>query len=562
MHHSIALLAVGSRDVSGYHKRFDDGAGLVGDGGSMRRGERALVYQNDHSILLMSEVETFDSARDKLRSFAELQQAAGPYHVYRVTDLSLWSAAASGLDAGKIVTWLTESGQNTPPPSLLAHIQRAMGAYGVLRMKGDSTSLWLESDDVALLRTIAAEHDLEFDGIAARVEPGQRGWVKARLAERGFPVLDEASMSAAPPSEFNLKPDVKLRPYQEHAVQRFVKHAMSGGVILLPCGAGKTVVGVAIAANLHARTLIITPSRTIGDQWIEHFRSMTTIDQGSIVDYRRGAQTGPVTVATYQALTTAAKGSGVGLAEVLDQPWGLIIYDEVHSLPADVFRQSATVQSIRRLGLTATLVREDGREREVFSLVGPTVYSAPWRELERHGWIAPVDCVELRIHLSRSKELTADRMLAAKLRVARGILARHRDEQTLIVAHRLTEVAAASRVADAPMVTGQTSAQVRRDLYAQFRSGDVQRLALSRVANVGVDLPSASVLIQVSGAFGSRQEEAQRVGRVLRPKEAGARATFYTLVVAGTREVEFAARRQRFLVDQGYRYRVVDVDSA
>ncbi|MGA9289065.1 MAG: helicase-associated domain-containing protein, partial [Anaerobacillus sp.] len=297
----------------------------------MRRGERALLFQNVHSILLMTEVETFDSARDKLRSFAELQQAAGPYHVYRVSDLSLWSAAATGLDAGNIVTWLTESGQNTPPSSLLAHIQRAMGAYGVLRLKGDSTSLWLESDDVALLRTIAAEHDLESDGMVARVDPGRRGWIKARVAERGYPVLDESNMSAAPPSEFSLKPEVKLRPYQEHAVRRYVKHALSGGVILLPCGAGKTVVGVAIVANLHARTLIITPSRTIGEQWIEHFQSMTTIDPRSIVSYRRGVQSGPITIATYQALTTAVNGSGVGLAEVLDQPWGLIIYDEVHS---------------------------------------------------------------------------------------------------------------------------------------------------------------------------------------------------------------------------------------
>ncbi len=528
----------------------------------MRRSERALVFQNDHSILLMAEAKGFDAARDVLRTFAELQQAAGPYHVYRVSDLSLWSAAASGQQSGRIVAWLMESGQNEPPPSLLAHIQRAMNAYGVLRLTGDSTTLRLESDDIALLRRIAEEHELEFDGVTALVEPDKRGSIKTRLADRGYPVLDSASIPAAPTVEFYLDPSVTLRPYQDQAIGRFVKQATSGGVILLPCGAGKTVVGVAIAAKLSARTLIITPSRTIGDQWIEHFRSMTTLDRRSIVTYRRGVQPGPVTIATYQALTSTVNGSGAGLAEVLDHQWGLIIYDEVHSLPADVFRKSATVQSIRRLGLTATLVREDGREREVFSLVGPTVYSTPWRDLERHGWIAPVDCVELRVHLTGKKEVTADRMLAAKLRVVRRILARHPDEQTLIVAHRLTEVAAAARVADAEMVTGQTTAQMRRHSYEQFRSGEIRRLAVSRVANVGVDLPSASVLVQVSGAFGSRQEEAQRVGRVLRPKAVGSRATFYTLVVAGTREVEFAARRQRFLIDQGYRYRVVDVDSA
>ncbi|MGA7672839.1 MAG: helicase-associated domain-containing protein [Nitrolancea sp.] len=527
----------------------------------MRRDARTLVFQNDHSILLMSDTAGFDSARDMLRSFAELQQAAGPYHVYRVSDLSLWSAAASGMSSRVIMAWLAELGQNEPPASLIAHIQRAMAAFGVLRLSGDPDSLRLESEDRALLRQIADEYGLKLDGAVVNVPASIRGWVKGRLAERGYPVLDEASMSTSPRFDFDLNPDVTLRPYQAQAVRRFVDRAVSGGVVLLPCGAGKTVVGVAIAASLGARTLIITPSRTIGDQWIAHFSSMTTVESKSIVTYRRGVPTGPITVATYQALTSSAGGNGAGLAEVLDQPWGLIIYDEVHSLPADVFRQSATVQSIRRLGLTATLVREDGREREVFSLVGPTVYSAPWRELERHGWIAPVDCVELRIHLSRSREVTADRMLAAKLKVVRRILVRHPDDATLLVAHRLTEVAAVSRVADAPMVTGQTPARSRGDLYLRFRSGDIRRLALSRVANVGVDLPSASILIQISGAFGSRQEEAQRVGRVLRPKASGDRATFYTLVIAGTREVEFAARRQRFLIDQGYRYRVLDVDS-
>jgi DNA excision repair protein ERCC-3 len=318
---------------------------------------------------------------------------------------------------------------------------------------------------------------------------------------------------------------------------------------------------VAAASRLKARTLVITPSRTVAEQWVEHFRSMTSAEPAAIAIYRRGFAPTPITIATYQALTASGQNGTRALAHVLDEPWGLIIYDEVHSLPADVFRQSAIVQSRRRLGLTATLVREDGRERDVFALVGPTIYSVPWRELERHGWIAPVDCIEVRVRLSDRRQLSADRMLAAKLKVLRSILARNANESGLIVASRLKEVAAASRMFDAAAVTGATPHAERQRLYEAFRDGRVTRLALSRVANVGVDLPDATLMVQISGAFGSRQEEAQRVGRVLRPKAAGTRARFYTLVVAGTREVEFAARRQRFLIDQGYRYRVVEVDA-
>lgn len=522
---------------------------------------RCLVFQNDRSILLMTESASFAEARDCLRRFTELTQAAGPYHVYRVTDLSLWSAAASGASAYDVIQCLQDFGQHPPPSSLVAYIQQVMARFGILRLTGAPDSLRLISDDRALLSELATELDLPLGDDAAVVASDQRGWLKASLARLGYPLVDDASLSVSPEFAFDLRSDVELRPYQRDAVSRFLRHGAAGGVILLPCGSGKTVAGVSIAARLHARTLVITPSRTIGEQWREHFREMTTVGPGEVAIYRRGVEPAPLTIATYQALTVHGSGVEVGLADVLDHQWGLIIYDEVHSLPADVFRQSATVQSVRRLGLTATLVREDGREREVFSLVGPTVFAQPWRELERHGWISPVDCVEVRVNVPRRRELSEDRILAAKLAVVRRILARHPDEATLMVAHRLKEVSALARATRAAMVTGQTPSNARSDLYADFRARRISRLALSRVANVGVDLPDASVLIQISGAFGSRQEEAQRVGRVLRPKSGRRRATFYTLVTAGTREVEFAARRQRFLVDQGYRYRVVDVDS-
>ncbi len=526
----------------------------------MVRTERTMLFQSDHSILLMANAPGFAETRDLLRQFAELQQAAGPYHVYRVTAVSLWSAAAAGIGAAEIIAALQSRGQNDLPQSLTALIQQTLGNYGVFRLTGDAGWFLLESTDRALLRTMATELGLELDGDTALISADQRGWIKARLAERGFPVKDDAALAESPRLGLSLREELELRPYQASAVDRFCRSRLSGGVILLPCGSGKTVVGVAVASTLNARTLVITPSRTICEQWIDHFRALTSIEPNDVTIYRRGANLTPVTVATYQALT-ANSGTADGLSRVLDQPWGLIIYDEVHSLPADVFRQSAAVQSIKRLGLTATLIREDGREREVFALVGPTVYSAPWRELERHGWIAPVDCVEVRVTAPDSRRLTPDRILAAKLNVVRRILSRNRDDPTLVVAHRLKEVAAVARAIDAPSITGQTPASRRAELYQAFREGRIRTIVLSRVANVGVDLPDASVLIQVSGTFGSRQEEAQRVGRVLRPKADHGRAHFYSLVMAGTGEVEFAARRQRFLVDQGYRYRVLEADA-
>ena len=530
------------------------------DKGICLAGERCLLFRNDHSILITRESSGFDAAREGLRRFAELRQAAGAYHVYQITDIALWSAAASGMTAVEMIDLMRRYGQHSPPPSLIAHIQQIVGRYGFLRLTGSTGALRLVSGDRALLARLANDLRLELEPDGVVISAEQRGVIKARLAEIGYPVVDEAALSLSPQVDMELKSDVRLRPYQDEAVRRFMQSGLTGGVILLPCGSGKTMIGVAAAAQMRARTLVITPSRTIGDQWRQHFLRLTTIEPESVSIYRKGIAPTQVMIATYQALT-ARNGASSGLAEVLDHPWGLIIYDEVHSLPADVFRQSASVQSIRRLGLTATLVREDGREREVFSLVGPTVYSTPWRDLERRGWIAPVDCIEVRIEQHGRQELTPDRALAAKLKVLKRILRQHTHEQTLIVAHHLKEVAAAARITGAETITGESPLEERETLYRNFRDGELDCLVLSRVANVGVDLPDASVLIQISGAFGSRQEEAQRVGRVLRPKPGQSRATFYTLVTAGSREVEFAARRQRFLIDQGYRYRVVAADS-
>ncbi len=522
--------------------------------------ERCLIFQRDRTMLISTASPAFPAARDHLRQFAELVQSAGTYHTYRVTDLSLWGAAASGLTAGSIAAMFDRYGEHAPPRSLVAFVQEFIRRYGLLRLEGAPDALRLTSTDRALLTRIAAAHEFTWDDRRLIIPDGRRGWLKSTLAAEGYPVIDVAALASTEALPFDLRSDFHLRAYQTEAVERFVERGESGGVVLLPCGAGKTVVGIAAAARLQARTLIVTPSRTIAEQWHRHLLDLTTLSRTEVGFYNPRRSPPPVTIVTYQALTSRANGRAANLANLVDFPWGLVIYDEVHGLPADVFRSSAALQSRRRLGLTATLVREDGRERDVFSLVGPAVYSVPWRRLEHHGWIAPVDCVEVRVRLAREQPVTPERLLAAKLRALRVLAARHRDKPLLVIAHRLIEVAAAARAVGAPVITGQTPLSERRALYDAFRNGECRCLVLSRVANAGVDLPDAAVLVQVSGAFGSRQEEAQRVGRLLRPKR-GSRATFYSLVAAGTRETEFAARRQRFLIDQGYRYQVVDAEA-
>lgn len=522
--------------------------------------DRCLIFQRDRTILVATASPAFPAARDQLRQFAELVSSSGAYHIYHVTDLSLWSAAASGLTAATIGAVFDRFGEQAAPRSLVGFVQEFIRRYGLLRLAGALGSLRLLSSDRALLAQIATAHQFAWDRACLVIPDDRRGWLKSALAAEGYPVVDAAALASTEYFTFDLKTGVNLRSYQTEAVERFVERGESGGVVLLPCGSGKTVVGIAAAARLHARTLIVTPSRTIAEQWHRHLLDQTTLSSGQVGFFSAARSLTPVTIVTYQALTIRANGRAANLATLIDFPWGLIIYDEVHSLPADVFRSSAALQSRRRLGLTATLIREDGRERDVFSLVGPTVFSVPWRLLEHHGWIAPVDCVEVRVRPAREQPLTPERILTAKLLVLRRLAAKHQDKPLLVIAHRLIEVAAAARALGAPVITGRTPPMERRALYDAFRSGECRCLVLSRVANTGVDLPSAAVLVQVSGAFGSRQEEAQRVGRLLRPKQ-GDRAAFYSLVAAGTRETEFAERRQRFLIDQGYHYQVVDAES-
>lgn len=520
---------------------------------------RCLMFQRGGRVLVDTTRDQAGEAEDLLREFAELRSAAGHLHTYRVTDLSLWGAASSGHQADELLDMLDRHASMRVPMDLSVQITDFFSRYGRVRLTGAPGSLSLVSDDPLVLAEISRELEITADGASIPVPDSERGRVKALLARAGYPVRDDVEPVVPMTADYRLRPEVSLRDYQSSAVSRFIKGSPTGGLVLLPCGAGKTVVGVAIAAELRAWVLVVTPNRTIGDQWADHFLRMTDLTAGDIHLFDGVAGERPVTITTYQALTSEQGGVLARLTEAADIPWGLVIYDEVHSLPADVFRRSASLQSRRKLGLTATLVREDGRERETFALVGPPVWQSRWKDLERQGWISPVECIEVRVRArGESAAGRSDRGLLAKIQTAERILERHRDDRVLVAAHRLKEVHALARRLGAPAVTGKTPHAERAERYRAFQAGENRCLVVSRVANVGVDLPDASVLIQVSGTFGSRMEEAQRLGRLLRPKAGQKPARFYSLVLPDTREREYAARRQRFLIEQGYRYQVVN----
>lgn len=519
---------------------------------------KPITIQRTGAIILDSQSDDNGMIEDVLRQYAELRSAAGHLHTYKVTDLALWGAAASGNVAEPFLDLLERLSQTSPPVTLVRQVQEFFNRYGQLWLEDRAGQLVLRSTDALLLQGAARVVDATVDAETILIDYEDRSRVKAELARSGMPVLDRTALSGTGTADFDLVESVNLRDYQREARDRFATHASSGGVIILPCGAGKTVVGVSIAALLQSSTLVVTPNRTIGEQWASHFSSMTSLTANDIDLFPSEISSRPVSIVTYQSLTSHQQGFANRLAEALDVPWGLVIYDEVHSLPADVFRQSAALQSTRKLGLTATLVREDGREREVYALIGPPVWQSRWRELERQGWISPVECFEVRVRVD-SSDRDENRGFVGKVKTVERLLDRHPDDQVLVAAHRLSEVEILSKRLGIPSVVGKTPQSRRRQLFDAFRSGDISRLVVSSVANVGVDLPDANVLIQVSGTFGSRLEEAQRLGRLLRPKCNQKAARFYSLVLPFTRERQFAERRQRFLVDQGYHYRIVNV---
>jgi DNA excision repair protein ERCC-3 len=546
----------------------------------------ALIVQSDRSVLLEVGHPLADAARTAIAPFAELEKSPEHVHTYRLTPLALWNARAAGLRPEQVTAALVEHSRYPVPPGLLTDLVETMGRYGRLVLQaGEDGRLVLTSSDPAVLEEVvrsrkAAPHLGPRLG-PARVEVplAERGRLKQALLALGWPADDQAGYVEGAPLQVELLgahagsgERFHLRRYQRESVAAFA--AAGSGVIVLPCGAGKTLVGIGAMATVGARTLILVTSTLAARQWRDELLARTGLQPAQVGEYSGARkEIAPVTIATYQVLVARRGGRHTHLDLLNREDWGLIVYDEVHLLPAPVFRMTAEIQARRRLGLTATLVREDGREADVFSLIGPKRYDAPWRDLEAQGWVAAADCVEVRVDLTDEERM--DYALAepeeryrraatagSKLPVVAGLAEAHLADRVLVIGQYLDQLEALGELLDAPVITGAMPVKEREKLFAAFRAGELGRLVVSKVANFSIDLPEANVAIQVSGTFGSRQEEAQRLGRILRPKADGGRARFYTVVSRDTNDTEYAQRRQRFLAEQGYAYQLVDATVA
>jgi DNA excision repair protein ERCC-3 len=537
-----------------------------------------LIVQSDKTLLLEVDHDQAEACRRAIAPFAELERAPEHVHTYRLTPLGLWNARAAGHDAEQVVSALLEYSRYPVPHALLVDVAETMSRFGRLQLVSDPAhGLVLHAVDRAVLeevlrskRTAGLVGDRLGDTDVV-VHASERGHLKQVLLKLGWPAEDLAGYVDGEAHPIALAEDGwSLRPYQRQAVDGFW-HGGSG-VVVLPCGAGKTLVGAGAMARSGTTTLILVTNTVSARQWRDELVKRTSLTEDEIGEYSGSRkEIRPVTIATYQVLTTRRKGVYTHL-ELLDaRDWGLVVYDEVHLLPAPIFRMTADLQARRRLGLTATLVREDGREDEVFSLIGPKRFDAPWKDIEAQGYIAPADCVEVRLTLpDRERMLYATAepedkyrlaaTAAGKNRVVERLVAKHEGEPTLIIGQYLDQLEELGEHLDAPVLTGATTVRERQRLYDAFRAGEITKLVVSKVANFSIDLPEASVAIQVSGSFGSRQEEAQRLGRLLRPKGDGRTAHFYAIVARDTVDQEFAAHRQRFLAEQGYAYTIVDAE--
>ena len=537
-----------------------------------------LIVQSDKTLLLDIDHILSDECRRAIAAFAELEKSPEHIHTYRLTPLGLWNARAAGHDAEQVIDVLLKYSRFAVPHSLLVDIAETMSRYGRLRLEAHPVhGLILVSNDPAVLKEVtrgkkvAPMLGLQLDAETIVVHPGQRGFLKQALLKLGWPAEDFAGYVDGEHHEIALRQDGwQIRKYQELAAEGFW-HGGSG-VVVLPCGAGKTIVGAAAMAHAKATTLILVTNTVAARQWRDELLRRTDLNEDDIGEYSGSKkEIRPVTIATYQVMTTKKKGvyAHLDLFDAID--WGLIIYDEVHLLPAPIFRFTADIQSRRRLGLTATLVREDGMEGEVFSLIGPKRFDVPWKEIEAQGYIAPADCVEVRVTLTDAERLnyaTAEQedrykfcaTTQTKKAVAIALAKQHADDQVLVIGQYLEQIDELAAALGVPVIKGATPIKEREILFAKFRSGEIKCLVVSKVANFSIDLPEASIAIQVSGTFGSRQEEAQRLGRILRPKADGRGARFYSLVARDTIDQDFAQNRQRFLAEQGYAYRIIDAD--
>lgn len=551
-----------------------------------------LIVQSDHTVLLEVAHPDAEDARHDLAVFAELERAPEHIHTYRITRLGLWNARAAGHTDEEIIATLNRYAKFPVPTQVSSEITETMRRYGRLTIErstlaapepgdepgaGPSDGLILTSDDAAVLREVASAKKIapllerKIDDHTYVVQPWARGELKQQLVARGWPADDLAGYTPGDPHDIELVQDGwALRDYQQKAVEAFT-HGGSG-VVVLPCGAGKTIVGAGAMAAVQAKTLILVTNTVSARQWRDELLRRTSLTEDEIGEYSgQLKEVKPVTIATYQILTSKRRGEYAHLSLLNAQDWGLIVYDEVHLLPAPVFKLTADLQARRRIGLTATLVREDGREGDVFSLIGPKRYDAPWKDIEAQGFIAPAQCVEVRVDLPEGERFEysvaedQDRYRIAasatsKQEVAGRIVAKHPGESVLVIGQYIDQLEAFAEALHAPLITGQTPVDERERLFGAFRSGEIRLLIVSKVANFSVDLPDASVAIQISGSFGSRQEEAQRLGRLLRPKAEGLTASFYTLVTRDTVDQDFAQNRQRFLAEQGYSYTIMNAD--
>lgn len=590
--------------------------------------ENPLIVQSDRSVLLEVDNALYTEARDALARFAELEKSPEYVHTYRISPLSLWNAAAAGLTADGILAELERFSKYPLPANIVVDIRDAIGRYGRIKLVLEAGRLLVVADDPALAAELARHRAFaplvkaQLHATTFEIDPAQRGHVKRVLLQIGYPAEDLAGYVDGAPLTFELREitlsgqPFSLRTYQADSAEVYWAQgsaAGGSGVIVLPCGAGKTIVGLAAMHKAQCATLILTPNTVAVRQWIREILDKTTLTEDQVGEYSGlKKDVRPVTVCTYQVLTYHPRKKGIGnyepqgdtdsraaadatvptfgltlgsstrssnrkLPKISEYPhmalfnsmdWGLIIYDEVHLLPAPVFRVTAEIQARRRLGLTATLVREDGMEGDVFSLVGPKKYDVPWKDLEHQGWIATAECHEIRVALSDE-----DRMEYAvtgqdqkyhfaatnqrKQHIVSMLMAKHKDDDVLIIGQYIPQLEQIANRLDAPLITGETPVRKREQLFQQFREGQIRRLVLSKVGNFSIDLPDANVLIQVSGMFGSRQEEAQRLGRVLRPKQNGLLAHFYTIVTRDTLDQEYASKRQLFLTEQGYHYDIL-----
>lgn len=554
------------------------------------RPDLPMIVQSDRTILLEAQHPAYEEAREAISSFAELIKKPEYIHTYRITPLSLWNAAAIGCLPEQVTGVLSAYSKYGVPPTIIKEIEETMQRYGKVRLEKSGDDLLLVSDDPMLLQELTGYKAVRqmlatpqsAQGVA--VKPMYRGLIKQELIRLGYPVQDLAGYNPGEACPVQLRTSTlsgkpfSLRSYQQEAVNAFCadgRAAGGSGVLVLPCGAGKTIIGLGAITHFQTATLILTTNATSVRQWISEMKDKTGLDPSLIGEYTgERKEVKPITVATYQILTYRphAKEEFPHMTLFSERDWGLIIYDEVHMLPAPIFRVTSGIQATRRLGLTATLVREDGREEDVFTLIGPKKYEVNWKELENKGWIAEAHCREIRLPFeSKWREAYARATarekfrLAAenprKLEVVRRLLEQHADDRVLIIGQYLDQLREMANALGLPLITGKVPEKERALLYDQFKKGQIKRLIVSKVANFAVDLPDANVAIQISGTFGSRQEEAQRLGRILRPKSDTNVAHFYTLVTRHSREQEFSLHRQLFLAEQGYPYEIIEMET-